>query len=112
MSSEILAIEDWELPGRTVRAVKDKQDFMERLASAEAALSSPDEPLLTWGYHPDFFGPLTGSELDEISANRPIIVWARSCHEMTLNRAAMKRGGVTQEVHNSFAPSAKAQSNF
>ena len=112
MSSEILAIEDWELPGRTVRAVKDKQDFMERLASAEAALSSPDEPLLTWGYHPDFFGPLTGSELDEISANRPIIVWARSCHEMVLNRAAMKRGGVTQEVHNSFAPSAKAQSNF
>lgn len=112
MSSEILAIEDWELPGRTVLAVKDKQDFMERLASAEAALSSPDDPLLTWGYHPDFFGPLTGGEIDEISATRPIIVWARSCHEMILNSATMKRGGVTQEVHNSFAPSAKAQSNL
>lgn len=112
MSSEILAIEDWELPGRTVRAVKDKQDFMERLAAAEAASTNPDEPLLTWGYHPDFFGPLTGGEIDEISATRPIIVWARSCHEMILNSATMQRGGVTQGVHNSFVPSAKAQTNF
>ena len=112
MSSEILAIEDWVLPSGTVPAVKNKQDFIERLAVAEAALANPDEPLLSWGYHPDFFGPLTGGEIDEISATRPIIVWARSCHEMILNSATLERGEVTREVHNAFAPSAKAQSNF
>ena len=32
MSSEILSIEDWVLPTGTVPAVKDKQDFMDRLA--------------------------------------------------------------------------------
>lgn len=112
MSSEILSIEEWVLPGRTVPAVRDKQDFMERLAKAESVLASPDEPLLSWGYHPDFFGPLTRGDIDEISATRPILVWARSCHEMILNGAAMERGGVTQEVYSSFASSAKIQSNF
>ena len=35
MASEVLSIEDWALPTGTVPAVKDKSDFMERLASAE-----------------------------------------------------------------------------
>ena len=34
MSSQILSIEDWVLPAGTVPAVKDKQDFMTRLAKA------------------------------------------------------------------------------
>ena len=34
MSSEILSIEDWVLPTGTVPAVKDKQDFIDRLTKA------------------------------------------------------------------------------
>lgn len=34
MSSEILSIEDWVLPSGVVPAVKDKQDFLQRLGSA------------------------------------------------------------------------------
>ena len=112
MSSEILSIEDWALPGGTVPAVRDKNDFLQRLAAAEAAMADRDEPLLTWGYHPAFYGPLTRSDIDDISTTRPIIVWARSCHEMILNSATMERGGVTQAVRDSFGASAKAQSNF
>ncbi|MGL4528043.1 MAG: amidohydrolase, partial [Aestuariivirga sp.] len=58
MSSEILSIEDWVLPTGTVAAVKDKQDFIDRLTAAVAARTDPDEPVVTWGYHPAFYGDL------------------------------------------------------
>lgn len=112
MSSEILSIEDWALPGRTVPAVKDKQDFMTRLADAVNGRADPDEPVLSWGYHPAFYGPLTRAELDTISTTRPIIVWGRSCHEMFFNSVTMTRGGLTEEKFNAFPPSAKEQSNL
>lgn len=112
MSSHILAIEDWELPGGTVPAVKDKDDFMTRLAAAESALDDPDEPLLTWGYHAAFYGPLTRADLDTISTTRPVFAWARSCHEFILNTAAMEKAGVTEELMAAWSQSAKDQSSF
>jgi predicted amidohydrolase YtcJ len=112
MSSEILAIEDWALPGGTIPAVKDRDDFMMRLGKAIEARTDPNEPVMTWGYHPAFFGHLTRANLDAISTARPIVVWGRSCHEFTLNSAALKRAGVTQAVYDKFSSSAKAQSNF
>ena len=59
MSSEILSIEDWELPAGTVPAVKDKEDFVQRLAAAEEKLDTPEGVLFSWGYHAAFYGPLT-----------------------------------------------------
>ncbi|MDG1874109.1 MAG: amidohydrolase [Mariniblastus sp.] len=112
MASEILAIENWVLPAKTVPAVKNKDDFFERMIVAEKSLSNPTEPLVTWGYHPSFFGKLTRSELDQISMTRPIVVWARSCHELILNSAALKAGGVTQELVSNWNASQKDQSNY
>jgi predicted amidohydrolase YtcJ len=112
MSSEILAIEDWVLPGGTIPAVKDKQDFLTRLAAADKKLKDPDEPLLSWGYHEYFYGKLTRAELDTISTTRPIIVWARSCHDFTLNSAALDRGGITQELISGWSQTAQEQSNL
>jgi predicted amidohydrolase YtcJ len=112
MASEILAIEDWALPTRTVPAVKDKDDFFRRMIVAEKGLSNPSEPLVTWGYHPSFFGKLTRNELDQISKTRPIVVWARSCHELILNSAALKAGGVTEELVSSWNASQQEQSNY
>lgn len=112
MSSEILSIEDWALPSGTVPAVKDKQDFVDRLTKAVNARTDPKEPVLSWGYHPAFYGPLTRAELDAISKDRPIFVWGRSCHEMFMNSAALEEGGVTQELVDGFAESARKQSNF
>lgn len=112
MSSEILSIEDWALPSGTVPAVKDKQDFMDRLTEAVKARTVPGEPVLSWGYHPAFYGPLTRAELDTISTERPILVWARSCHEMILNSAALEVGGVTEEVVDGFDETSQKQSNL
>ena len=112
MSSEILSIEDWVLPGRTVPAVRDKQDFIERLTRAVNAAPPSVDAILTWGYHAGFFGPLTRTELDAISTTKPIIVWARSCHEMVFNTATMQRAGITDAVFGTFSASAKEQSNM
>lgn len=112
MASEILSIEEWRLPTGTIPAVKDKADFIKRLTDAEKKMTSPDEPLVTWGYHESFFGKLSRTELDKISATRPILVWCRSCHEIILNTAAMNKGGITQELVNSWTASQRNQSNF
>ena len=112
MSSEILSIEDWVLPFGTVAAVRDKQDFIDRLTKAVESKKDPTEPVVTWGYHPAFYGALTREDLDAISATQPILVWARSCHEMILNTVALEIGGVTQELVDGFSPTEKMQSRF
>lgn len=112
MASEVLAIEDWALPDRTIPAVKDKADFMKRLSAAEEKLEDPDEPLVSWGYHPSFFGELTREQLNEISKTRPVVVWARSCHEIILNDAGLKAAGIDEEMVEGWSESQREQSNF
>ncbi len=112
MASEVLSIEEWALPNKTIPAVQNKADFMKRLAAAEKKLESPDEPLLTWGYHPSFYGELTREQLNEISGTRPVVVWARSCHEFILNDAALEAAAITQELLETWSESQREQSNL
>lgn len=112
MTSAVIAIEDWVLPGGTSKAAKDHSDYIERLTQANASMTNEDELLLSWGYHHYFHGELKKSELDAISAVRPIIVWHRSAHEMYLNSAAERAYGITEEWYASLSESAKEQSDF
>lgn len=112
MNSEIIAIEDWVLPNKTFPAAKNHADYLRRLKSAESNMTDPGELLLSWGYHQYFHGPLKQSELDEVSATRPIIIWHRSAHEFYLNSAAEERFGVDAEWYATLSDSAKAQSDF
>jgi predicted amidohydrolase YtcJ len=93
-------------------AAKNHEDYLQRLANAEAAMDDPDELLLTWGYHHYFHGKLRKAELDEISATRPIIVWHRSAHEFYLNSAAEEAFGVNKEWYDTLSASAKKQADF
>jgi hypothetical protein len=112
MTSSVIAIEDWVLPDRTFKAAKDHDDYIKKLTDAEVRMSDPNELLLTWGYHHYIHGPLKQSELDKISATRPIIVWHRSAHEMYLNSAAERKYGVTKDWYQALSKSAKKQSDF
>lgn len=94
LTSEIIAIEEWVLPNKTVAAVRDRKTYLKRLTEAEARMSDPEEPLITWGYHQYFHGDLSRSDLDAINPDRPILVWHRSCHEFYLNSGALERYGV------------------
>ncbi|WP_419740285.1 amidohydrolase [Ruegeria sp.] len=112
LTSEIISIEDWNIPTGFSEAAKDGEDYRSRLEAAEAAMDDPDALLLTWGYHHFFHGEIRRTQLDEISRIRPIIIVHRSAHELILNTPALEMLGVTQEYVDGFDGLAREQSGF
>lgn len=98
LAVEVIAPEDWELPGVVFKASGTPDDYLARLKAAAAKLKTPDEWLLTWGYHALWHGPLDRATLDAISATRPIAVWHRSCHEFYLNTPALNALDLTEDM--------------
>ena len=96
--TEVIATEDWELPGRTYKAANSQKEYRARLTAADATMNDPQEWLYSWGYHQLWHGELNREVLDQISATRPIIVWHRSCHEFFLNTAAVKALGLDRNA--------------
>ena len=98
LAVEVIAPEDWPMPGRLHRAATTPEDYRARLKSAEAGLKDRDEWFFSWGYHPLWHGKLARAELNAIGKTRPIAVWHRSCHEFFLNDAAIAALGLTEEA--------------
>jgi predicted amidohydrolase YtcJ len=90
LSTEVIANEDWDLPGKVFKAAITPKQYQDRLKAAEAALKDPDEWLYSYGYHKLWHGELSRAVLDGISRTRPIVIWQRSCHEFILNTAAIE----------------------
>lgn len=90
LATEVIATEDWNLPGHSIKAAYTPEEYMSRLKAAEKNMSNPNEPLVSWGYHKLWHGKMNRQILDQISSTRPIIIWQRSCHEVYLNTAALK----------------------
>ncbi len=97
LTTEVIAIEDWVLPGRTFPAAATPEDYLRRLADAEQALP-PGDWLFSWGFHALWHGPLDRAALDAVSSTRAIMVWQRSCHEFFLNTAAINALGLTADL--------------
>ena len=110
--TEILSIEDWVLPERTVRRAIDTADYRERLESIVSRHSDPSEVLYTWGFHQLFHGELTRADLDEISGTIPIVVMQRSLHEQIHNTAALEYFGIDQALIDGAPESVRAQTNL
>jgi hypothetical protein len=81
LATEVIATEDWVLPGRTFKAANSSEAYLARLKAADAALADKNEWLFSWGYHKLWHGKLDRKTLDAVSATRPIMIWQRSCHE-------------------------------
>ena len=96
LATEVIATEDWVLPGRTFKAANSSEEYLARLKAADAALADKNEWLFSWGYHKLWHGKLDRKTLDAVSATRPIMIWQRSCHEFYLNTAAIKALGLTE----------------
>jgi len=90
---------DWNLPGGRVEAVRGKDAYLARLREIESGMEDPDEILWTWGHHSLFHGDVWREDLDEISSTRPIVVWARSFHEVVLNSPALEELGIEDPEH-------------
>lgn len=96
LTSEVIAIENWDLLEELIPAAKNGVDYMERLRKAERAIKDEMTPLLSWGFHHYFHGSLTRQQLDAVSKKRPIVIWHRSGHEFILNSAALRSINLNQ----------------
>ncbi|WP_156686794.1 amidohydrolase [Mycobacterium sp. Marseille-P9652] len=96
LMTDVIAPEEWALPGRTFPAVQSEEDYRRALRTVERAQDSPREWLFSWGYHPLWHGALDRAVLDGISRTRPIAVWHRSCHEWFLNSPAIEALELTE----------------
>ena len=67
LATEVIATEEWELPGRTVEAANSHDEYVIRLRSAERLLDDPDEWLFSWGYHALWYGEMSRQILDPIT---------------------------------------------
>ncbi len=97
MNSEILAIEDWYLPSKTSKGVRNRASYLSNLHEIENNHPA-NQPLISWGFHHYFHGKLTKYDLDKISSIRPIIIIHRSFHEFIFNTPAMKLLGINKNA--------------
>jgi len=96
LATEVIATEDWVLPHRTYPAANGHDEYLNLLRDADQR--TPDgEWLFSWGYHRLWHGELSRQALDMISADRPIGIWQRSCHEFFLNSAAIRELGLSAD---------------
>jgi predicted amidohydrolase YtcJ len=87
---------DWNLPGRQAKGVRGRAAYIARMRELEQA-HPVAAPLFVWGYHAQFHGALSRSDLNEISTHRPIIAWHRSFHEIIVNDAALELMGIEEK---------------
>jgi predicted amidohydrolase YtcJ len=96
MMTDLVVAFEWRLPWATIKATRGKDAYTAELRRIEGAKLDADEPLISWGYHPLWHGPMARRDLDAISESRPIVLWHRSAHEMFFNTAALTRWGLTE----------------
>ncbi len=112
MGMEVIAIEDWVLPDGIRPAAVDREDYLAKLAAAEARLDDPARTLYSWGFHHYFHGQLARPDLDAISDSRPIVVFHRSAHEFILNTPALARFGIDAAFVEAMEPAVQAQADL
>ena len=78
----------WKLPWGTVEPTVTEDDFNTRLQALHAAKPA-DEPLFIWGYHQLWHGAMHRDRINAVTAQRPVVVWHRSFHELYMNDAAL-----------------------
>lgn len=87
-----LAPDEWHLPSGHWPNIAGQDNYRARLK--RLLEENPANPLITWGHHELFHGPLDKRILDDIAPDRPVFVWQRSFHEIIANTAALASIGL------------------
>ncbi len=95
LNMPFIAPDDWTLPSGDWPGVSGQGAYRARLRKLVA--EDPSDPLITWGHHELFHGPLDRAVLDEIAPDRPLFVWQRSFHEIFANTAALASIGLAEQ---------------
>jgi predicted amidohydrolase YtcJ len=114
--TEIISIEDWVLPNKTIPRARDAADYRKRLKQIvdhhSKAPGRSEEVLYTWGFHQLFHGELSRTDLDRMSTTVPIVVIHRSVHEFILNTRALEFFGIDQALIEQTPDSVRKQTNL
>ena len=110
--ANILSIEDWVLPDKTVSRAPDESEYRQRLRSLVQQHADSNQVFYTWGYHQLFHGELSRADLDAISTTIPIVVLQRSIHEQIHNSAALEFFGIDQSLIDNAPQSVRNQTNL
>lgn len=89
-----LAPDDWDLPSGHWPGVSGAEAYRARLAQIVAASSA--DPVIVWGHHELFHGPLDRAVLDAIAPDRAVLVWQRSFHDIYANSRALEWMGLNE----------------
>ena len=112
LSTEVIAIEDWQLQGKTYPRAANPQEYRQRLQAVVEAHGKRQDVLYSWGYHRLWHGDLSRADLDAISATVPIVIWQRSAHEFIFNTRALSYFGIDRARVDKFSSASRAQSNL
>ena len=91
-----LAPDDWDLPTGRWSGVSGQNAYRSRLA--EIIQQTADNPVVVWGHHELFHGPLDRQALDQIETTRPVFVWQRSFHDIYANSKALEWMGLKDKT--------------
>ena len=89
---------EWRLPWGIVAPTRGADAYLARLRGIERSLADPTEPLITWGYHEIWHGPMRRQTLNQVSTTRPVVVWQRSFHALYANDAALRWMDLDEET--------------
>ena len=112
MNSNIVAIDDWNVPHKKSAGVRDRKGYLKRLTTIENNMNDLQEPLVSWGFHHFFHGKLTRQDLDLVSKDRPILIIHRSFHEFIMNSKALSLFKITEEDLNGLTDEEKKHASF
>lgn len=91
-----LAPDDWELPTGSWPGVTGQDAYRSRLA--QIIPQTAGIPVVVWGHHELFHGPMDRTVLDQIESRRPVFVWQRSFHDIYANTRALEWMGLNDKT--------------
>ncbi len=92
---EFITAMRWKLPWGTVEPTTTQTDFTARMTALHAEKPA-GEPLFIWGYHPLWHGEMSRTRINAITAERPVVVWHRSFHELYMNDGALAMTSIVE----------------
>ena len=91
-----IAPDDWYLPTAYFPSATSPKAYLARLQQLVTEHNNPQQPFITWGYHPLWHGELFREQLSQLFPDQAVILWHRSFHEIIVNDAALDLLGISK----------------